>query len=134
MCPRLATNGESFDQIAFDGISDSGCSRSRDRTLGAYLDLRFNNVFVPISTAGGDVAGQRKSRKSGHRHVVSTADARFQHATAPYGYVIACAYIVNLAGFAMTTNTAQLDIDNSARLELDGRGAIAAVIDALIQA
>jgi hypothetical protein len=64
---------------------------------------------------------------------VCSADSRLQHSAAPHGHGTLNADIVHLARTRVSPDAAQLDIDNFAGADCDGRIRILAIVNALIQ-
>src|SRR5215472_3934566 len=123
--PVVGANGEPIDSLAADLESEPGSLRDVDGATWGDFNLRLDDVLIPVAAAGGNVAGQRKSGKSGHRDVVGAADAGFQHATAPYGDPQGAAQIVNAPRFSVSADPAKLDVDNPACAQFDSGGGVA---------
>jgi hypothetical protein len=64
---------------------------------------------------------------------VCSADSGLQHAAAPYGHGALNAHIVHSARTRVSADAAQLDIDNFAGADCDGRIRILTIVNALIQ-
>src|SRR5215469_13077033 len=123
--PVVGANGEPVDSLAANLVSEPRGLRDVDGATWGHFNLRLDDVLIPVAPARGNVAGQRKSGKSGHRDVVGAADAGFQHATAPYGDPQGAAQVVDAPRFSVPADPAQLDVDNPACAQFDSGGCVA---------
>ena len=57
-------NGPPFDEFVADMITESWSLRDANRALRRDGNFRFDNVFDPITFAGGNVTGKRIAGKS----------------------------------------------------------------------
>jgi hypothetical protein len=64
----------------------------------------------------------------------AAADARLEHAAAPDGNAALLRRVVHGDGLRESAHAAQLDVDDLARLHLDGGQRVAAVADGLVKA
>lgn len=91
----VLAEGERGYAILARDKADAGGGGDLDRTLGIDGYFGGDDVFVPVSLAGGDVAGKREIGESGHGDVLGAADAGFEHPTTPDGDGILLAEVVN---------------------------------------
>ena len=101
---------------------------------GGYGHFGRDDVFVPVTGAGADVARQRETGQRGHGDVVGTADAGFQHASAPHRDGVFAAEIVNAAGLQVAADASEFDVDDLAGAERDGGLGLLVGVDALVEA
>ena len=113
--------------------ADARASRDRDGALRIDDNFGIDTVLLPVAGARGDVAGQRKIGLRGHGDVVCTADARFEHASAPDGNGIFHTEIVNALGLQMTANAAELDVNDFAGAQGDGGFGLFVSVYALVE-
>src|SRR6266446_29533 len=126
--------GELLDAIQPRREADPRARRDADRTLRRHLHFRLDDVFMPITAAGGYVAGQNKIWQRGNRDVVRAPDSGLQHTAAPHGNGIRLAKVVNLLRHRVTANASQLDVNNFAGPQRDGRLRMLQRVNAFIQA
>src|SRR5882724_4044205 len=95
-----------FNAIASYFISESRSLWNADGALRRDLNRGLDDVLIPITRAGGDVARKRESRQRGHGDVVRAADAGLEHPPAPHRNIAHLTDIVHALGFRMTANAA----------------------------
>src|SRR5207248_2308532 len=81
-----------------------------------------------------NIARQSEIGQRGKCDVLGAADPGFQHATTPNWYARLMGHIVDSHGFAHAAHTSNLDVNDLAGTQSDGRLSIAAVMDGFIQA
>src|SRR5208282_4972712 len=91
-------------------------------------------VLGPIARRSGDIAGQRKAFQAGEGDVVRAADAGLEHAAAPDGDAALECGVVHGDRLGESTYAPQLDVDDPARLHLDGGQSIAPVVNGFVEA
>src|SRR5690349_24423090 len=79
----LPSDRQRFDSLLVHLKPDADPRRDLYRTAGADRDRRIYYVFLPVALRCRNVARKRKPGKSGHRNVMSAANACLQHAAAP---------------------------------------------------
>src|ERR1700687_2528332 len=124
---------ELLDAVEARRKADSRACRHANRALSRNRHFRLDDVFVPITAAGGHIAGQNKIRQRGNRYVVRAPDPRFQHPAAPNWNGLRLAKIVNLLRHRVTADAPHLDVDNFAGPQRDGRLRILQCVDAFVQ-
>src|SRR5216684_509694 len=115
-------------------IAESGSSGDLNCSARGNFDGRVNDVLFPIALAGGDVAGQRVTGKGRGGDVVSPANTRFEHATAPRVDAASEAESLDLASASVAADAAQLDVNDARGSELQSSLRIAEVADGLVKA
>src|SRR5882724_2251054 len=128
------SNGKFFDEFAARCESDAGSGRHANRALRRHGHFGIDDVFRPIAIACGYVAGQGEIRKRGERDIVRSADAGFEHATAPNGDAALLAKIVDAACDRVAADAAELDVDNLAGAEFHGGARLLLAVNAFIEA
>ena len=131
---EVLADGDAGDAVEARGEADAGTLRDVDGALGSDGYFRRDHVFVPITLAGGDVAGEREIGERGHGDVLRATDAGFEHAAAPDGDVVFLAEIVDAFGFMESADAAKLDVDDFAGAERDGGFGLFVGVDALVEA
>jgi len=127
-------NGPPFDEFVADMIAESRRLRDSNRALGRNVYLGLDDVFGPITLAGGNVAGQHVAGKSRSGNVVSAADAGLEHAATPGRNVLVEAISLNLARAAVAADAAELYVDDAASAECNGGLCVAKVLDGFVEA
>src|ERR1044072_1436655 len=107
--------------------------RSFDGSLGADRHRRLDNIFMPVTRAGGNVAGQSKSGESGHGDVVRAANSRFEHAAAPDGNSLPSRNGFDAFRLTVTADSAQLQIYYAASAEANCMLSISSCLYRLVQ-
>src|SRR6202007_1039259 len=110
------------------GGGDLDCAGGRDGYFGS------DYVFVPVTLAGGYVAGEGEVGEGGHGDVLGAADAGFEHAAAPDGDGIFLAEIVDTFCLEEAADAAEFDVDDFAGAESDGGFGLLVGVDALVEA
>ena len=114
-------------------IAESGRRRDLNRAAGGDFDRRIDDVFFPITFAGGDIAGERVAGKGRDRDVVCPADAALEHATAPCGYVAREAQRLDFFRARMAADAAQLYVDDARGIEFYGGFRVADVMNRFVE-
>jgi len=125
--------GEGVDEVAAGLEPYAGGGGDLNGAVWSYGDFGGDDVLVPVTFAGGDVARKREIRKCGHGDVVGAADAGFEHATAPDGNVFGLAEIVDAAGFVVAADAAEFNVDDFTGAESGGGFGLFVGVDALIE-
>jgi len=105
-----------------------------DLSSAADGDGRLDDVLLPVTAGGGDIAGQREVGQGRERNVVGTADAGLEHAAAPDRNAPLGGRVVNGDGFAEAADSPALDVDDAAGFHVDRGESVAAVADGLVEA
>src|SRR5438309_9409319 len=124
---------QAFDEVTLHSETQPRRLGNANGSAARYFHLGLDDVFCPISLASRDVSGQSETRLRRHGDVMSPADARFQHASAPYRDPVLTADIMDLPGAGMPAHTPQLDVDNPAGPQFDCRLCMPRIGDAFIQ-
>ena len=130
----VLAGGDAGDAVEARGEADAGTLGDVDGALRGDGYFGGDDVFVPVTLAGGDVAGEREIGERGHGDVLGAADAGFEHAAAPDGDGVFPAEIVNAFGFVETADAAELDVDDLAGTERDSGFGLFVGVDALVEA
>ncbi len=87
-----------------------------------------------VTAAGGYIAGQGEVRQGGKSDVVGAADAGLQHPAAPHRNLTVATQIMDSQGRRETTQTAELNIDNTAGAQSDGGAGLLFTVYAFVEA
>src|SRR5215510_5095174 len=120
----LAPLHKRLDTMLVDFEPDSGTIWDRDCAMSTYGYGWRYDVFVPVSRGGRDISRQRKPFKRRHRNIVSPSNARLEHTTAPYRYLVRGAEFLNCFRFAMTANTSEFYVYYPAGTELKSMSSV----------
>src|ERR1051325_1804115 len=131
---QLSPDGQGIDAGAIDRVAYARINRGDDRAARADRDGRLDDVLVPVTRAGGNVAGQCETLKRREGDVVRAAHARLQHPAAPDGRVTLAADALHTASFRVTADAPELDVNNPARAHLNSMPRILARMNGLVQA
>src|SRR5712692_11293041 len=104
-------HGELLDAIQPRRKTDPRTPRHANRSLRRHRHFRLDDVFMPVTPAGGHVPGQNKIRQRGKRDVVRAPDPGLQHPAAPDRNSVRLAKVVNLLCHRVTADASQLDVD-----------------------
>src|SRR5271166_2510141 len=104
-----------------------------DCAVWRYGDFGRDYIFVPVAAASGDVTWEGEVGEGGHSDILRTADAGFEHAAAPNGYVVALAKIVNALGLEETADATEFDVDDLAGAESDGSFGLFVGVNTLVE-
>src|SRR5215469_5064070 len=115
----LLPHRDGADEVEIERVTETAIIADGDSSLRRNLDGGMDDVALPITLAGRDVAGQREVRQGGKGDVVGAADSRFQHAAAPNGDACGLRHIVDALRFAEAAYAAQLDINDAAGAQPD---------------
>src|SRR5690242_7806148 len=115
----LLTDRELLDAAGADLVAEAGRLRNVDDAVGRYPDFGIDDVLIPIALAGADVARPDESSLSRHGDVMGASDSGFDHAAAPNGSAAGSAVRLNKAGFAVTADAAEFDVDDAAGAEVE---------------
>src|SRR5712664_4446059 len=72
-------HGEPFDAVQPRRKADPRARRDADRALRRHRHFWLDDIFMPVTAAGGYVAGQNKIRQSRKRDVVRAPNPGLQH-------------------------------------------------------
>src|SRR5438477_6287987 len=125
--------GQTLDEVTIHRKTQTGCLRYANCAFAAYFDFGLNDVFVPISLAGGNISRQSETRLSRHGNVVGATDPGLQHASAPDGDSVFAADVMNLASASVSSHAPELDVDDAAGVQLDCSFGMTRIRDALVQ-
>src|SRR5690242_17159659 len=131
---NLAALGERFDSVEARLVANSGRGRHANGSVRRHFHFGIDDIFGPIATAGGNVAGQRKILERRHGNVVRAADAGFEHAAAPDVNGILLAKIVNAASGSVSADAAEFDIDDFAGADFNGGARVLDIVNAFVEA
>src|SRR3984957_6689907 len=132
--PVLLAHGKFFYAITPHHETQARALRHTDRALRSDFHPRVDDIFVPITAAGRDVAGKSEARQSGHGNVMRAPDSRLQHSAAPNGDGEFTAPFLHSARFGVAADAAELDVDDPAGIQLDGSESVSGVVDAFVEA
>src|SRR2546425_2756974 len=127
--PRFLFDGEAFDQVAADRITNAGTLRNNDCASRTDFDGRIDDVFLPVAAAGGDVARKGEAGESGKGNIVGAADSGFEHSAAPDGDFLGGTIFLDGAPAGMSADAAEFDVDDAARAQFDRGGSVTNVAD-----
>ena len=102
------------DEIVVEFVAEARLVANGDGAARRGLDRRLDDVARPVALAGRNIARQHEIGQRGQRDVVRPADARFQHAAAPYRNARRLRHVVHALGFGESAHAPQLDIDDAA--------------------
>src|SRR5215472_479526 len=127
-------DGEFFDQVEPRLESDAGPRGNANRPLRRDGDFRSDDVFRPITLAGGHVARKRKIWQRGERNIVSAPDAGFEHASAPHRDAMLLAEVMDATRHGEAPDTTELDINDFASAKFHRRTGLLFGVDAFVKA
>src|SRR5229473_4625002 len=127
-------DSEALDKVQARRKPDAWSAGDANGALRRNGDFGFNDVFVPVAAAGGNVAGKRKIRQRGERDVVSASDAGFEHPSAPNRHAALLAEVVNSPRHRVSTDSSELDVDDAARAQFQRFARLFFRVDALVEA
>src|SRR5882724_6789637 len=130
----FSADGDLLDAIETELKANARPAWHADRSLSGNRDLRFNDVFVPVAFARGNIPGKAKVRQRGQRDVMCAADTGFQHAAAPHRKAALLAQIVDLARDSVSAHATQLDVDDLACAEHNRGFGLLDGVNALVEA
>src|ERR1700677_754711 len=117
-------DGKLLNQVSANLVAAAGCVGNGDFAGRGNADLGLDNVFAPVTAGSRDIARQREVFERREGDVMGAADARLEHAPAPYWNPALLGRVVNGDGFRKTSHAAQLDVDDLAGLHLDSRQSV----------
>ena len=129
----VLADGDAGYAVEARGKTDAGRGGDFYCAFGGYGDFGSDYIFLPVTVAGGDVAGEGEIGKSGHGDILGAADAGFEHAAAPDRNAIALAKIVDAFGLEKTADATEFDIDDFASAEGDGGFGLFVGVDAFVE-
>src|SRR5260370_14114090 len=130
----LAPYRELLDPLAPRLVANAGTGGHANRPLRGDGHFGIDDVFGPVTLAGGDVAGQRKVSQGGESNIVRSADAGFEQAAAPHRNAVIAAEIMDAPRRSKSTHAAQLHINDAAGAQRDGGLGVLFAVDALVEA
>lgn len=69
------SNCQAFYEVGLDRIASARGIWDCDQSFGANLDLRIDDVFLPVALGSRNISRQRKIGQRGHSDVVHASDA-----------------------------------------------------------
>jgi hypothetical protein len=131
--PITCANGQLVDSIAPNGVAEAGSLRHVNRALRRDLNFGLDDIFVPISLARGNISRKRETRERGHRDVVRPPNTSLQHSATPDRNGVLAADLLDPPRFAVAADPPELNINDPAGFQFDGRESVPRIINAFIQ-
>src|SRR5713101_5446954 len=103
-----------LDLIEARREADAGSLGNAYGALRSDANFRLDDVFAPITAAGGHIAGERKIRQRGEGNVVGAPDARLEHPAAPHRHLLLLAKVVNAPRNGIAADAPELHVDDAA--------------------
>src|ERR1035437_4233637 len=110
----LLPHRDAFNEIEIDLVAETGSVAQRNGAVRRGFDGGRDDVPLPVTLAGGDVAGEHEVGQAGEGDVVGAPDAGLQHAAAPDRNAGCLGDIVHAFGLAESGDAAELDVDDAA--------------------
>src|SRR6266496_4571360 len=105
----LSPHRQCLDARFVNFIADAVTCGRFDRALSAHRHRRLDDVLFPVARRGRDIPRQGKARQSRQCDVVRSTDARLEHPTAPYRYVMLNRVSLNQSNFCVPPDAPELD-------------------------
>src|SRR5437588_11045653 len=81
----LAAHREILDPVAIHAHTDAwGVARNWNQAVRVHGPFRRDDVPVPVTRAGREIAGKGEVRQRCQRDIVRTTDSTLEHSTAPH--------------------------------------------------
>src|SRR5262245_14792930 len=125
----LASHGELLDQIEARSKPHSETIRNANGSLSGHGHFGLDDILGPIAPAGTDVSRKGEVRQRRKCNIMRAPDSGFQHAPAPDRDTAALAKVVDPARRPVATDPAELNIDDPAGAQLNGRGGLFFAVD-----
>src|ERR1700719_4001132 len=100
-------------------VADARTCRHANGSLRRDGHFRLDNIFIPVSLAGGHVTGQREIRQRGYCNVVRAPNPGLQHPPAPHRHLLRLAKIMDFFRHRVPAYAARLYIDDLAGSQRD---------------
>src|SRR5579885_1234293 len=135
---RLCTPGFLFGCTVVNTFAIEAKAKTRhcghfDGALWRDVNGRIDDVVLPVTPAGGNIARQRVARQRRNSDIVGPADSGFQHAATPSRDLACETAGLRIAGAGMPADAPKFDVDDARSAHFNSSHSMARVVDRFVE-